>query len=598
MAQSPSVCQLCETDKNIEWKCYECDILFCDGCRVKIHSKLKISDSHHVLNIKTCREEDSEIFKRAELKNKPCEKHAKQKCIFYCCDCDKMICAACLPESHSNHQFKEIEEAFDEKLTEIKSIQEKTEKQFEVMARDAETLEKFLSCSNDYYKVETLRISLKYSNWLKLVKQKWNHLTSSLQVLKKESDERISKEMVLLQEGKQILLHRTEKIDETLKSFQPEEVFNIVKEMEKENIPIYDANVGKRLHFISNCDYKSVVQTDFIVQSKMIRQNVSTDFKIIGKYVLGIPGKLVGLCICKNDPTMAWIYNDQNLLRKVYLAENDIQTIKEINVSVHDISMDRVDTLFVLVKENTEIKTFKRKRKLKTFLNMSPHYPISIHITKNNEIIIGLIKDKECKVVVLSKSGEKIHSYELDAEGKRIFTYPHKITSNNNGDIWVVDCPQDSAGRVVVLKKDGNFNLISNANVIIEDFCPGDIATASTGHVIIINKKHHTLCIYTMNGTYLTNEYLSIFKDYLCEKKRDETTSHLPEIKSDIFEKLIKETEKYFSLPFCIDAGTNGLLLVGGETRSTGFIQNSTGLCVVKLKSSETSEVKQNMMTV
>lgn len=237
MAQFPSACQLCEIDTNIEWKCYECDILFCDGCKIKIHSKLKISDSHHVLNIKTYTEEESEIFKKAELKNKPCKNHKYRKCIFYCCKCNKMICAACLPESHSNHKFQEIEEAFDQKLAEIKSIREKTDKQFQVIERDTETFEKFLSCVDESYNNEAFRILYKYSLLHKFLDQKSTALINSLQDAKKEAGEKISKEKALLQEHKQILLLRTEKIDKTLISFEPEKVFSILHEIKNVKSP-------------------------------------------------------------------------------------------------------------------------------------------------------------------------------------------------------------------------------------------------------------------------------------------------------------------------------------------------------------------------
>ncbi|CAC5385487.1 unnamed protein product [Mytilus coruscus] len=585
MAQNPSSCQLCEVETNIEWKCYECDILFCDGCRVKIHSKLKISDSHHVLNIKTCREDDSEIFKRAKLTNKPCEIHIKQKCIFYCCECDKMICAACLPSSHSNHKFQEIEEAFDQKLAEIKSIREKIEKQFHIIERDTETFERFLSCANESYNIEALKIICQYSVLKIFLEKKSKALINNLQNMKKEADAKISKEKALLQELRQNLLQRTEKIDTTLKSFQPEEIFNILLEMNRETLPTYNTNVGKLFHFVSCLDIE-IIDFDAIGESEIKRQYVSTDFEIRERFVLDLQGNIAGISICKNDNTMAWIYNNQNTLRKIYIAEHGstAKIVKEIKVKVQDISVDQEGILYVLLKDGTDIKTLAKKKSLKTFLDMNPYQPISIHITKDNQIIVGLIKDKESKVVVLSRSGEEKQTLEFEAENKRLFSYPCKITSSTNGDIWVADCQQDSAGRVVIIKTDGYFKFIEEANISNEDFCPVDITTTSTGHVIVLNSKYHKLCVFTEEGEYLTHEYLvSMFKEYIDEKKRDVLLNFLKVPLPVEFH----EFAKYLSFTLCIDAGKNGLLLVGGEKTNLGCVEKSPGLCVVKMKTSD-----------
>ena len=36
-AQNVAICQLCETQRNINWICSECEIFMCDKCRNKIH---------------------------------------------------------------------------------------------------------------------------------------------------------------------------------------------------------------------------------------------------------------------------------------------------------------------------------------------------------------------------------------------------------------------------------------------------------------------------------------------------------------------------------------------------------------------------------
>ncbi|CAC5385491.1 unnamed protein product [Mytilus coruscus] len=493
-----------------------------------------------------------------------------------------MICASCLPESHSNHKFQEIEEAFDQKLTKIKSIREKTEKQFEVIGRDTETFEKFLSCVDESYNNEAFRILYKYSLLSEFINQKSSALINSLQDAKKEAGERISKEMGLLQESKQMLSHRTEKIDKTLTSFEPEKVFNILQEIKKVNLPTYNINVGTRLNFNSLLHQNSIPDLDFISQIETTRQQVSTKFNIVEKFVLDIQGKLAGVSICKNDHTMAWIYDDQSTLRKINFAKNGMKFVKEIQVQVQDISIDEEGILFILVKDSTEIKTLPKKKNMKTFLDMSPYYPISIHITKDDEIIVGLVKDKESKVVVLSKSGVKGRTFEITKGDKILFSYPCKIATNIKGHIWVLDCLPGTKGRVVIIEKDGRVKFITNANNPKEDFCPADITTTSTGHVIVLNSKYHKLYVFTEDGDYVSHEYLSSFKEHIYGENSEMIVSNIPKFPEDF-----NDLTKYSSFALCIDADSNGLLLVGSEKINTKFAKISTNLCLVKMETSK-----------
>ncbi|VDI63348.1 Hypothetical predicted protein [Mytilus galloprovincialis] len=50
--QSPILCQLCERDPKISWKCLECDLLMCSVCKNNIHPKIKTAGKHKIISIK------------------------------------------------------------------------------------------------------------------------------------------------------------------------------------------------------------------------------------------------------------------------------------------------------------------------------------------------------------------------------------------------------------------------------------------------------------------------------------------------------------------------------------------------------------------
>ncbi|VDI63346.1 Hypothetical predicted protein [Mytilus galloprovincialis] len=50
--QSPILCQLCEREPKISWKCLECDLLMCNACKNNIHPKIKTAGEHMILDFK------------------------------------------------------------------------------------------------------------------------------------------------------------------------------------------------------------------------------------------------------------------------------------------------------------------------------------------------------------------------------------------------------------------------------------------------------------------------------------------------------------------------------------------------------------------
>ncbi|CAC5418595.1 unnamed protein product [Mytilus coruscus] len=46
-----NTCQLCETNGNIKWKCEDCELMMCDGCKTRVHLKIKEFKDHRLIAI-------------------------------------------------------------------------------------------------------------------------------------------------------------------------------------------------------------------------------------------------------------------------------------------------------------------------------------------------------------------------------------------------------------------------------------------------------------------------------------------------------------------------------------------------------------------
>jgi sugar lactone lactonase YvrE len=103
--------------------------------------------------------------------------------------------------------------------------------------------------------------------------------------------------------------------------------------------------------------------------------------------------------------------------------------------------------------------------------------------------------------------GKQQHTYQYDSNKHRLFTYPRRITTNNNKDIVVVDWTSYDTGRVVVVGWEGGLRWTytghSKINVTTQ-FKPTDVVTTTAGHIIVCDFSTHALHVLSEQGDILT----------------------------------------------------------------------------------------------
>ncbi|VDH96925.1 Hypothetical predicted protein [Mytilus galloprovincialis] len=121
-AQTFANCQFCEVC-DIKWKCINCNLLLCQLCNSRIHSKIESNAQHHVIDYKDVGSEDTTAtIRRVNLKQMTCKIHKTQNHCAYCNECLILICLNCLTDRHKHHKYRKLEQVYEEKLDEIIKI--------------------------------------------------------------------------------------------------------------------------------------------------------------------------------------------------------------------------------------------------------------------------------------------------------------------------------------------------------------------------------------------------------------------------------------------------------------------------------------------
>ena len=104
MAQAASkTCEICNRASGVH-VCIQCDQLFCEDCKIS-HLRIKVCRNHTFLS-----GPNIHVQQKAKVE---CTDH-KEDFIFFCEECDVLICRVCTTKTHKKHDITDIKDSVKE----------------------------------------------------------------------------------------------------------------------------------------------------------------------------------------------------------------------------------------------------------------------------------------------------------------------------------------------------------------------------------------------------------------------------------------------------------------------------------------------------
>lgn len=504
--QIPVGCQLCKGFDKIVWKCIECNLLMCDGCKIGVH--LRIAKDHKIVNIQKIGGYgdpwDSFVF--GDVK---CQDHTLQSCSLYCKTCSKVICLKCIVKVHNGHTFVDEEELYDRK-EKLKDGKKKVERNLSKLSSENEKRISSEEIENPKMKRIQQNILDQKIKIHKAVDQYADSLAQDVvqhfKTLEHEEINKKDKEIKAMHLKKTVLENIITSRD-FMKFFRDFDHLNVslMEEMSQEStdmssLPNFVPGEFTGLNFGKLEGIKGLKE-----------HNSKVELKVTDQWTTGIENiHFIG----RSPDSTLWIAdNISDVLQHIALEKDNVQMLSRFNIQIFGLSVDKSSNIIVSTFETRLQVVNERTLNLTDFVfDISPFTAGDIHITQDQKVIISTSSpepEERYIVIVMDRAGKRLTEYENDSNNKPLFTTISKLTSTSKGDVCVVDTlDTDFRGRVVVIGKAGNIKGIytghPGVNTTDKPFTPLAILATPSDNILVADWKISVIHILNSDGEFIS----------------------------------------------------------------------------------------------
>ncbi|XP_076095766.1 uncharacterized protein LOC143066839 [Mytilus galloprovincialis] len=484
-----------------------------------------------------------ENLRKVNLKEIACSKHMDQKCVTYCLNCDKSLCASCLIRPF---QYEKLNKVYEDKYLLLTDLKSKIDDCYPFFEEKAADFRKRDDDEVDKHNKVTEEIFNRKNEVKDAVTKEASALVEVMKSIWDTDSNPVKSERERLCQVEQDLKARKNLLDKVTLTQEPALVFSSAENINRD-IPEKSFLEEKppELFYIKPIekpidDMKNVLGS--IIRKPKI--NLLKVFKVDFPEINGLVSLNEDICVMFNKDNRRFKYFTISDF-KFITVKNDIKDVstKERygSVKIFDITNYKEE---ILVSDDTF--QLRRLKNDGTFQKVAP----SITIDQLSFYGIHAVNDKDIFVGFTNRQGYSSGFLELinfcDSEmrrvecgrssNKRLFGLPKKITTDINGDIYVID-QLDCSQRVVSVGTWGQLKWIYNGHqslnpvstaekeeVQVEedamseftfgltaqghkegDFVPNDIVTTPSGLVLVSEKTTNAIHVLSKNGQFICN---------------------------------------------------------------------------------------------
>ncbi|XP_078313037.1 uncharacterized protein LOC111135985 [Crassostrea virginica] len=526
------VCGTEDCQQNGQFYCNACHQPLCEQCRNE-HQKSPNTKNYEIVLYR---------HRKHQLPMEICQDHPKRNVDIFCRECKTPICSKCCTmKEHKGHEFDDLEDIYAEKYALWQGEFSKIQKYFLPTSQDMKTDIK--EDATQIKKImESIRTSMKAeAESLKnlvdeVISENIEHThameKSLLEMLKSQEtiyDDYIAylwkmsdkfQEYLSITNQKLLFQSKTLKIQpvpETTKPVPP--VFtagqfnkdDVAKLLSRVNVPNTKPEKRKLqpMEAVTIHMKSTEKQLEQSKEKSDMKQTLSLSSSVTKVREYSVPGVGSACHVSVDKSGRLWVSDWRGNLVQTDLQGNQLQKIKTSTYEGYHTATQDGDLIYT-DKDKKVIYRITPDKKITEFINTGDWRPLSVYSSRiNGDILVGLnipeyvrrrkTAIKEAKVIRYNKAGKEIQNTQRDNKGQELYSDPHYITENINGDICTSDYRKHA---VVVVNKSGQHRFSYTGQG--SEFDPWGICTDVLGHILVCDNVSKSVHLLDQDGGFLS----------------------------------------------------------------------------------------------
>ena len=514
------VCGTEDCQQNGEFYCNACHRPLCEQCRDE-HLKSPDNQEHEIVLYR---------HRKHQLPVEKCKLHPTRNIDMLCRECQIPLCSKCSTmKQHKGHEFDDLEDIYamkyalwqgefskiqkyllpttqglktdiEEDAIEIKTIMERIRSS---MKAEAESLKNLV----DEVTLENINHNhIMEKSLLKILKSHETTYDDYITYLGEMTDEFQEQ---LSTANQKLLFSKTleiQAIPETTKPVPP--VFtagqfnkdDVTKLLGKVNVP--NTKPEKRkiqpMEAVTTHMKSTEKKLEQSREKSHVKKTLSLSSSLTEVWEYSVPSVDSAWHVSAYKPGRLWV-SVRGTLVQTDLHGNLLKMIQTSNIQTgcHTVTQD--GGLIYSDMNKNAIYRISPDRKITEFIKTGKWTPISVHSSRiNGDILVGMYKGAEAKVTRYSKTVKEIQNIQNN-KGQELYSFPHYITENINGDICTSDYYKSA---VVVVNKSGQhrFSYKGRGSKLL----PWGICTDILGHILVCDNVSKTVHLLDQDGGFLS----------------------------------------------------------------------------------------------
>ncbi|XP_065938407.1 tripartite motif-containing protein 3 [Magallana gigas] len=236
-------------------------------------------------------------------------------------------------------------------------------------------------------------------------------------------------------------------------------------------------------------------------EKSYVKQTLSLSSSVTKVRKYKVPGVRHVFHISLGKSARPWGSDSRGNLVQTDLQGNQLQKIQTSeSEGYHTVTQD--GDLIYTDRKNKVINRITPDNTITEFIKTGNWEPLSIHSSHiNGDILVGMRKDNEGKVTRYNKTGTEIQNIQRNNKGQTLYSRPHYITKNINGDVCVSDLNKQA---VVVVDKSGHHRFSYTGQGSEFYMYPYGIGTDVLGHILVCESIRETVHLLDQDGQFLS----------------------------------------------------------------------------------------------